>query len=128
MNKVILIGRMCKKPEMFTTNNNVPFCKFSLAVRGKQKDENGEFKTEFLNCTAWKETAKNINAFCNKGDLVGVVGGLISRTYEKDDTKRMFWEINVEEIEFMPKYIDKKGETPKETTEFEDIDDDDIPF
>lgn len=102
MNKVILLGRLVKDPELVTTTNGVSNCKFTLAVTRKYKNQNGESETDFLNCVCWRTLAENVNKFMKKGSQVIVVGSVQTRTYDaQDGTKRYVTEIMADEVEFV---------------------------
>lgn len=102
MNKVILLGRLVKDPELATTTNGVSNCKFTLAVTRKYKNQNGETETDFLNCVCWRTLAENVNKFMKKGSQVVVIGSVQTRTYDaQDGTKRYVTEIMADEVEFV---------------------------
>lgn len=131
MNKVILIGNLTKDPELMTTTSGVSVAKFTLAVQRKFKNESGNYETDFINCVAWRNTADNIKKFVKKGNKLGVVGAIQTRTYEtQDGDKRYITEVVVDEIELLtPKANDgtEKTET-KEQAKMEQVDDDSLPF
>lgn len=84
MNKIILIGRLTKDPEMRTTNTGKKVASFSIAVNDG-KDQDGKTKAQFFNCTAWDRLADIVESFAGKGKLVCVSGPLKFRSYEKSD-------------------------------------------
>ena len=143
MNKIILVGRLTKDPELQTTNNGTSLLRFNVACKSKFRDEDGEQKVDFFVCVAWREKAELIHKYCQKGSMFQISGSMGSRSYEKQDgTKQTIWEINVEDIEFLStneESAEKKEKTttktkskatPKqaELTPLDDIDDDDLPF
>ena len=67
MNKIIILGRLTKDPERVELNN-YDLARFSIACRGKRKDENGDIQTDFFNCLAWGKKADTICEHCVKGD------------------------------------------------------------
>lgn len=102
MNKVILIGRLTKDPELTTTQNDVKRCGFTLAVDRRFTDKDGNRQADFISCTAWRSTAEFIGKYFGKGKKIGIVGSLQSRTYDaQDGTKRYVTEVNVDEAEFV---------------------------
>ena len=99
MNKVILIGRLTKDPELsHAAGNGTAICKFTLAVaRQFKKDE-----ADFINCVAFNKTAENIAQYFAKGRQIAVTGNIRTGSYDaKDGTKRYTTDINVETFEFV---------------------------
>ena len=73
MNKVQLLGRTTKDIELrYTSTNNKEVCNFTLAVNKKFKKE----ETDFINCVAWGSTAKLLDQYVEKGNLIGVCGSI----------------------------------------------------
>lgn len=136
MNKVILLGRLVKDPELATTTNGVSNCKFTLAVTRKYKNQNGETETDFLNCVCWRTLAENVNKFMKKGSQVIVVGSVQTKTYDtQDGTKRYVTEIAADEVEFVssPKgdgsaKEEKPAKQKTGQSKFVPVDDDSFPF
>ncbi len=101
MNKVILIGRLGKDPEVRYTSSGKAVANFSLATDESYKNAQGEKqkKTEWHNLVAWGETVeKFIQPYLHKGDLVAVEGKLQTRSWEKDGEKKYTTEINITNI------------------------------
>lgn len=102
MNKVILVGRLTKDPEVRNTSSQVPFCNFTVAVDRRFKDQNGQRQADFINCVAWRQTATFISTYFRKGARIGIVGSLQSRSYDdQNGQKRYVTEVVVEEAEFV---------------------------
>lgn len=113
MNKVILMGRMTKEPELKTTQGGTSVASFSLAVQKRFKDANGEYGVDFLDCVAWKTTAEFIHKFFRKGQQIGVVGSIQTRTYQtQNGENRKVTEIVVDEAYFCGE-AKKQAETAK---------------
>ena len=72
MNKVILIGRLTRDPELRTISNGTSTTSFSLAVNRPFTNQNGEREADFINCVAWRKQAENIAKYCTKGTQVAV--------------------------------------------------------
>ncbi len=100
MNKVILMGRLARDPELRTTPNGVSVCTFSLAVSRRFKNANGEYDADFISCVAWRQTAEFISKNFGKGRMLGVVGSLQTRNYEKDGQRHYVTEVSVDEAYF----------------------------
>ena len=102
MNKVELLGRLVRDPELATTSNGTSNCKFTIAVPRKYKNQNNETETDFLNCVCWRTLAENVHKFMKKGSQVVVIGSVETRTYDaQDGTKRYVTEIRADEVEFV---------------------------
>ena len=84
MNKALLVGRLTREPELKTTGSGTSVCTFSLAVQRKYKNADGEYEADFINCVAWRSQAEFLAKFFNKGSMVGIVGSIQTRNYEKD--------------------------------------------
>lgn len=74
LNNVVLVGRLTKDPELMENQNGSKFAIINLAIPRKYKNENGEYDTDFIDCTILKEIAKNTCEYCKKGDVVGIKG------------------------------------------------------
>lgn len=102
MNKVILVGRLTKDPEVKNTASQVPFCNFTVAVDRRFKDNNGQRQADFINCVAWRQTASFIGQYFKKGSRIGLVGSIQTRTYDDQAGQRRYvTEVVVEEAEFV---------------------------
>lgn len=112
MNKVVLIGRFTKDPEVKQTPSNLSVCSFTIAVDRKYKDSNGARQTDFINIVAWRQLADIIGQYFHKGSKIGIVGSLQTRNYDdQNGNKRTVTEVVVEEIEF----LDPKQKTESQT-------------
>lgn len=102
MNKVILVGRFTRDPELSHTNSNMAFCKFSLAANRPFKNKNGEYEADFPNCVAWDKTAELISKHFLKGNRIGIVGRLQTGSYENKDGNKVYTtDVVVESFEFV---------------------------
>ena len=102
MNKVILIGRLTRDPEMRTTGSGINVTSFSVAVQRPFTDQSGERGVDFFNCTAWRKQAENIAKYCFKGSQVAVEGRLQNREYDaQDGTKRRVTEVQADSVTFL---------------------------
>lgn len=103
MNKVILVGRLVKDPEVKTTQSQVSVCSFTLAVDRRFKAANGERQSDFLSCVAWRQQAELLGKYFQKGSRIGIVGNLQSRSYDDTATGKKVYvtEVVVDEIEFL---------------------------
>lgn len=101
MNKVILMGRLTRDPELKQTNSQISVTNFSLAVDRRFKTQNGERETDFFDCVAWRGTAEFVAKYFSKGSRILVSGTLQSRTWEdQNGQNRKQVEVVVDETEF----------------------------
>ncbi len=84
MNKVILMGRLTKEPEVRYTKDNKPVANYSIAVDRNYKDQNGNYPTDFFNLTSFGNTASFVEKYLHKGTKIVVDGELRNNNYEKD--------------------------------------------
>ena len=139
LNKVILTGRLTATPELRKTSSDVSVVSFSVAVQRQYKGPDGNYPTDFINCVAWRNTADFISKFFEKGQLIALVGSLQSRNYEdKTGAKRTAFEVIVDEAHFVASKKDSSRPAAPEfkappvtggnTVEFEEVQDDELPF
>lgn len=102
MNRVVLVGRLTKDPELRYTPNGVPVATFTLAVNRTFTNQQGERETDFINCVIWRRPAENVANFLKKGSLAGVDGRIQTRNYEGQDGKRVYvTEVLAESVQFL---------------------------
>lgn len=100
MNKVELLGRLTKDPEVrFTPSNNTMVVSFSVAVNRRFKND-GEQEADFINCIAWKKTAEFISKYFKKGAPICICGRIQTRSWDDNGQKRYATEVVVEEVDF----------------------------
>ena len=136
MNKVMLIGRLTKDPEFTTTVNGISVCRFGLAVDRKFTNENGEREADFINIVVWRGLAENCNKYLRKGNKVGIVRSIQTRTYDaQDGSKRYATEVIAEDVEFLSQKTENNGKLKTESQEkqeimqkFEPISESNLPF
>jgi single-strand DNA-binding protein len=102
MNRVVLVGRLTKDPELRYTPSGVAVATFTLAVNRTFTNQQGEREADFINCVIWKRPAENVANFLKKGSLAGVDGRIQSRSYEGQDGKRVYvTEVVCESVQFL---------------------------
>ncbi|AGX02048.1 MULTISPECIES: single-stranded DNA-binding protein [Bacillaceae] len=102
MNRVVLVGRLTKDPELRYTPNGVPVASFTLAVNRTFTNQQGEREADFINCVIWRRPAENVANFLKKGSLAGVDGRLQTRSYEGQDGKRVYvTEVMADSVQFL---------------------------
>lgn len=101
MNKVILIGRFTRDPEIKYTDGGTSIARFSLAVDRKYKQEGGP-DADFPNCVAFGKTAEFIEKYFHKGMKIGVTGRIQTGSYTNNDGHKVYTtDVVVEECEFV---------------------------
>lgn len=106
MNKVFLIGRLTKDPELRYTSSNIPTASFSIAVNRNFTNQNGEREADFINIVVWRKQAENIKNYLTKGSQVAIDGRIQTRTYDaQDGSKRYVTEVVADNVQF----LDSKG-------------------
>lgn len=102
MNRVVLVGRLTKDPELRYTPSGVAVATFTLAVNRTFTNQQGEREADFINCVVWRKPAENVANFLKKGSLAGVDGRLQTRNYEGQDGKRVYvTEVVAESVQFL---------------------------
>ena len=102
MNKVLLVGRLTRDPELRTTPTGQNVTRFSLAVSQNFVGRNGERGVDFINCTVWGRNADNVAKYCRKGTMVSVEGRISTGSYtHQDGTKRYTTEVVCENVNFL---------------------------
>ena len=102
MNQVQLVGNLARDPDYRTLQSGVTCCQFTVACQRKFKNAQGQYDADFINCVAWRQTADFINRYFIKGNKIGLVGTLQTRSYDaQDGTKRYVTEVIVENVEFV---------------------------
>jgi len=113
LNKVILMGRLVKDPELRHTQNNTPVASFRLAVdRGYKRDQNNpqQQDADFIDIVVWQQQAEFVSKWFHKGQLVAVVGRLQQRDWkDRDGNNRTSIEVVASEVHFAEKKSDSYG-------------------
>ena len=101
LNKVILMGRLTRDPELRQTNSGLSVASFTLAVDRDFSDDSGKRPTDFIDCVAWRQSADFAAKYFHKGELACVVGRMQAREWtDKDGAKRRSWEVLIEHMYF----------------------------
>ncbi|EAG1659637.1 single-stranded DNA-binding protein [Listeria monocytogenes] len=102
MNRVVLVGRLTKDPDLRYTPAGAAVATFTLAVNRPFKNAQGEQEADFINCVVWRKPAENVANFLKKGSMAGVDGRVQTRNYEGNDGKRVYvTEIVAESVRFL---------------------------
>src|SRR5574344_2462346 len=102
MNKVILMGRLTKDPEVrYTQANNTQVTSFTLAVNRRFTKAGEERQADFINIVAWNKTAEFVSKYFKKGQQVAVVGRIQTRNWDDEQGQKHYaTEVIAEEVEF----------------------------
>ena len=130
LNRVVLIGRLTKDPELRYTPNGVAVASFTLAVERNFKNANGEREADFIPCVVYRQLAELCSNYLDKGKLAAVDGRLQVRTYDaQDGQRRWVYEVVAENVRFLsPKNGTSAHTAGGETYGHEVSLDDDIPW
>ena len=101
MNRVELIGRLTRDPELRYTSSNIATARFSLAVNRPFQSQNGEQGTDFINIVVWRKQAENVKKYCTKGSLVAVEGRIQTGSYEKDGQRVFTTDVVADSVQFL---------------------------
>jgi len=105
MNKVTLIGRLTKDPELkFTPGTGTAVANFTIAVDRRLPNKDGQREADFISVVVWGKIAENTANYMSKGKLIAISGRIQARSYDaKDGTKRYVTEVVAEEVQFLEK-------------------------
>ena len=102
MNKVFLIGRLTRDPELRYTGNNTAVASFALAVQRNFANQQGEREADFFNITVWRKQAENVKNYLSQGSQVAIEGRIQTRSYDGNDgQKRYVTEVVADNVEFL---------------------------
>ena len=90
LNQVVLVGRLTSDLEAKELEDGKKVTNMTLAIPRSFKNAEGEYETDFVECTLWNNIAENTAEYCKKGDIVGVKGRLQTNNYEKEDGSKVF--------------------------------------
>ena len=125
LNRVVVLGRLTKDPELRKTNSDVSFATFSLAVDNTIKEADGTRGTLFIDCRIFGSQAENLVKYTRKGSKVTIDGSINQRNFiRQDGTKGKAIEIYADSVTF----LDPKPEEAAEEPDENDLPDDDLPF
>lgn len=142
INRVVLVGRLTRDPELRKTNSGNALASFSIAVDSRSKNPDGTWGTTFLNCTLFGAQAENVVKFTRKGSMVGVEGSLNQRNFTRQDgSKGSVIEVICDRVSFLePKgnseatgaegvvFDDTNPADNGKNLDSIDLPDDDLPF
>jgi len=114
INRVVLIGRMTRDPELRTTASNYSVASFSVAI-DRRVGQGKEPATDFIPCTVWGTQAENVARYTHKGSLVGIEGRIQSRSYQdKQGNNRTAVEVVADSVQF----LEPRGASQQQTSSY----------
>ena len=141
VNRVVLVGRLAKDPELRKTNSDVSFATFTLAVDNRVREQDGTRGTIFIDCRVFRDQAENTVKYTRKGSMVDVDGSLNQRNFVRQDgSKGKVIEVYVDSVTFLepkkdspnvveePKFDDIPAPSSSNNLDSIDLPDDDLPF
>lgn len=134
INSVVIMGRLTYEPELRATPSGVSVVRFQVAVDRSYQKAGEERKTDFIDCTAWRQTAEFVCKYFHKGSMIAVEGSLQTDNYtDKNGEKRKSVQLVASQASFCGSKAESgahtAGNAPAPDAEFEPIDDDDdLPF
>jgi single-strand DNA-binding protein len=119
MNKVILIGRLARDPELkFAAGSGTAVTTFSLAVDRNFKNKEGQREADFISIVAYSKLAETMANYLKKGRLIALSGRIETRTYEGNDgQKRYYTDVVAEDFQFLEKKEGAGPYTPRPSSE-----------
>lgn len=110
INRVVLIGRLTRDPELRKTQNGTSVCSFTLAVNRRQ-NQDGTQDADFIQCVAWNKLADNIQLYQKKGNQLGIEGRINTRSYDNQQGQKVYvTEVVAENVQFLTPRNDFNGQ------------------
>ena len=137
INNVTLVGRLTKDPDLRYTGNGTAVAGFTLAVNRNFTKKDGEQEADFINCVIWRKPAETLANYAKKGSLIGVVGRIQTRSYEKDGQRVYVTEVVVDNFQFLESRSKQEDQQSNQTRQDDpfagkgssiDVSPDDLPF
>lgn len=108
INRVVLVGRLTKDPELRYTSSNIAYTRFTVAINRPYSNASGDKEADFIQCVAWRRQAETVARYVNKGSLVGVEGRIQTGYYDdKDGVRKYTTDIVCDSVQF----LEPKGDT-----------------
>ncbi len=102
MNKVFLIGRLTRDPELRYSSSNAAIVNFTIAIDRQYTNNQGQRDTDFINIVAFQKQAENVKKYVTKGSLVAVDGRIQTRNYDDKDGKKVYvTEVVADRVQFL---------------------------
>lgn len=115
MNKVFLIGRLSRDPELRHTSNNTPFCQINVAI-SRPVGQSKEPETDFINVVVWNKQAENLVKYVKKGNQIAIEGRIQTRSYDNEEGKKVYvTEVLANHVEFIGNNSNKTNDNQTQT-------------
>ena len=110
INRVVLVGRLTRDPELRKTQNGTSVCSFTMAVNRRMQTQ-GQPDADFISCVAWNKLADLMTQYLHKGSLIGLEGRIQTRNYDNQQGQRVYvTEVVADNIQFLePKNAQSNG-------------------
>lgn len=137
INRVVLVGRLTKDPELKYTANGTAVAGFTLAVNRPFKNQKGENEADFIRVIVWRKPAENAANYLKKGSLAGVEGRIQTRSYENQGQRVFVTEVVADSVQFLEPKSSKTSQLQNQNQRPQndpfaggsmDVSDDDLPF
>ena len=120
INQIMLVGRLVKTPDLFITETGRKGSFITLAVGRPYKNQDGEYETDFIDCTLWTGVAENTAEYCKTGDIIGIRGRIQTRIAEDENGfKQKIMEIVADKVTFLSSSSNKKNNSDEANSEIE---------
>lgn len=113
INRVVLVGRLTKDPELKYAQSGIAVCRFTLACNRPFKGQDGKQEADFINCVTWRKQAENTANYLRKGSLTGIEGRIQTSNFEGRDGNRVFMtEVIADSVQFLEPKSSNSGNAP----------------
>lgn len=132
MNKVVLVGRLTKDPDV-RCNNDTAVARFTVAINRKFKNKDRKYDADFINCICFKNTAEFVEKYFVKGMMIGLSGRIQTGSFTNKDGQKVYTtDIVADEVEFVESKKEQESATKNDDGGFTNIpdaiDDEELPF
>ncbi|MBC5638508.1 MULTISPECIES: single-stranded DNA-binding protein [Ornithinibacillus] len=111
LNRVVLVGRLTKDPDLRYTPNGVAVANFTVAVNRPFSNQQGNREADFINCVIWRRPAETLANYMKKGSLIGVDGRIQTRSFEGQDGKMVYiTEVVADSVQFLESKGSSQGQ------------------
>ncbi|MGM9946735.1 single-stranded DNA-binding protein [Floccifex sp.] len=122
INRVVLVGRLTRDPELKKTPSGASVCTYTIAVN-RNRNVDGQPDADFISCETWNRQAENMVQYLHKGSLIGIEGRINTRTYNTNNGQKVYSTYVVtDQIQFLESKNKNNGNSQIE------ISDDDLPY
>src|SRR5690625_4917352 len=113
INKVILVGRLVRDPDLRYTNNGTAVANFTIACNKPFKKDGEDQRADFINCVIWRKPAESLANYMSKGSLIGLEGSIQTRSYDGTDGKRVYvTEVLAASVQFLESKNKSENQEP----------------